>query len=46
MIERQVKAWADFPEWKKITDDDIKEILEYKVKIFSFFIFKVLPQLR
>ena len=31
MIERQVKAWADFPEWKKITDDDIKEIiLEYK----------------
>ena len=28
MIERQVKAWADFPEWKKITDDDIKEIIE------------------
>ena len=27
MIERQVKAWEDFPEWKKITDDDIKEIL-------------------
>ena len=27
MIERQVKAWADFPEWKKITDDDIKEII-------------------
>ena len=29
MIERQVKAWADFPEWKKITDDDIKEIIEW-----------------
>jgi len=29
MIERQVKAWEDFPEWKKITDDDIKEILDF-----------------
>ena len=28
MIERQVKAWEDFPEWKKITDDDIKKILD------------------
>ena len=28
MIERQVKAWEDFPEWKKITDDDIKEIID------------------
>ena len=30
MIERQVKAWEDFPEWKKITDDDIKEIIHHK----------------
>jgi len=30
MIERQVKAWADFPEWKKITDNDIKEIHDWK----------------
>ena len=31
MIERQVKAWADFPEWKKITDDDIKDIIESNI---------------
>ena len=26
-VHRQMTAWEDFPEWKKISDEDIKEII-------------------
>ena len=27
MVEEQMKAWEAFPEWQKITDEAIKEII-------------------
>ena len=29
-VHRQMTAWEDFPEWKKISDEDIKDILDQK----------------
>ena len=30
MVEEQMKAWEAFPEWQKITDEAIKDIIDSK----------------
>ena len=35
MVDEQMKAWEAFPEWQKITDEAIKEILEFKVRQYA-----------
>ena len=28
-VQQSMTAWEDFPEWEKISDEDIKEIINY-----------------
>ena len=28
-VHQSVTAWEDFPEWEKISDEDIKQIVEW-----------------
>ena len=29
-VDKSIRTWEDFPEWEKISDEDIKEIIWWK----------------